>query len=144
MFKIIDELKFKYNLYYYKLFYPNEMNIYNIINDANKWKKLATNYFTKYPNSSAWINLNDELFKDNPCAKNEYIKTSIEQKILKKKIISNVNCLCGLEEYRDYNMCSKKFKDYYIEKDYHITDDIDGFVENIKSDIIKNNLDHST
>ncbi len=163
MFEIIKELKFKYNLYYYKLFYPNEMNIYNIINNANKLKKIGVVHNSKYSCAITMFSVEQEILHKKIISSMNYLCNSNKYKnsnmcsqnfrdyyITKDYHIANnidgvtdsINSLCKLEEYKNSNMCSQNFRDYYIVKDYHITDDIDGFIERIKSDIIKNNLNY--
>ena len=129
-----NEIKFNLNLYYFRLFDPYKINHYNLINKLNKYKSISENYYNKYPGTVEWINLNEEIFKQIPEAKNEYLLCSEDQKLIKKQLITDIKLLCV--KNKNCTICSDFFQSFYIEYDYHIEQNIDNMIHYIKKDII--------
>lgn len=81
--KIMNEIKFNMCLIYYKYFNPYIINHYNLINKLNVYKTIGLSFYDKYPNASNWKNLNDELFKNNQIAEQEFNICLEQQKKIK-------------------------------------------------------------
>jgi hypothetical protein len=133
--KILKNIHYNVNLNYYRYFKPYYINHYNLINKLTEYKSVGLSYYDKYPNASNYRNLNEELFKKNHKAKEEFKIISKTQEQLKKTIINDINMICN-----NYEINSDNFQSFYIKYDYHIEQNIDTMIDYIKKDIIKNNI----
>lgn len=130
---MIKDLKFYFYLLNYRYFNPHAINHYNLINKLIKYKSIGKSYFVKYPTANNFINLNEELFNKNPKAKEEFLLSSKMQLQLKKSIIDEINVICKKTD--QCKICSKEFQSFYIDTDYHVEQNIDLMINDIKSDI---------
>lgn len=121
-------------LLYYRIFNPYEINHYNVINKLYCYKSLGNIYYYTYPNAKSSINMNDELFLNNPKAKSDFLNTHEIQQKLKKSILYDLKIISN--DTQNYNINTIKFKTFYIEKDYHIEQNIDALISELKKDII--------
>lgn len=135
---IINNIELNANLSYYKYFDPYTTNHYNLINKLEKYKSLSSCYLSKYPNSSVWINSNDDFFDKNPDAKNEFHSCVSQQSVIKKEILSDIEFLCS--KNKNCDICTDFFQSFYIKHNYHIDQNIDGVINYLKKDIINNEL----
>lgn len=139
---VINQIKFNINLIYYRYFNPYTINHYNLINKLNSYKSICLSYYDKYPGASNWGNLNDELFKNRPESKQEFYSCVEQQEQIKKQIISDINFLT--KKNKNYDICSEFFQSFYVEADYHIEQNIDGVINFLQKDIMKNEFCVST
>jgi hypothetical protein len=130
--------KFYITLYYYRYFNPYIINHYNVINKLLTYKFIGLTYFKKYPQAQHYENLNEKLFRKNPTAKTEFIKSMESQEMLKKSIINDINLICNYN--KNCEICCEHFQSLYIKEHYHIEQNISAVVDYIKDDIIKNKL----
>jgi len=133
---IKNEMKFNICLLYYKYFNPYIVNHYNIINKLNIYKSLGSSYYSKYPGASNWGNLNDKLFQNNPQAKKDFYYRLEQQEQIKKQIMSDIDFLS--KKNKNYDICSDFFQSFYVKSDYHIDQNIDGVINYLHKDVMKN------
>jgi hypothetical protein len=79
--------------------------------------------------------MNEELFLNNPKAKSDFLNTHEIQQKLKKSILYDLKIISN--DTQNYNINTIKFKTFYIEKNYHIEQNIDALISELKKDIIK-------
>jgi hypothetical protein len=123
-------LLFNINLSYYRWFDPYIINHYNLINKLLKFKNIGEKYYRKYPNAQNFI---DTDLVDTEC-KNEYMEKSKQQEQIKYSIINDISNICKSDN-NNCVICSEKFKQFYIERNYHIGENIELMIEIIKKDI---------
>lgn len=139
---VVNQVKFNINLIYYRYFNPYTVNHYNLINKLNSYKSIGLSFYDKYPGSSNWGNLNDELFKNKPDAKKNFYSYVEQQVQIKKQIMSDINFLT--KKNKNYDICSDFFQSFYVKSDYHIEQNIDGVIYFLQKDIMKNEICVST
>jgi hypothetical protein len=132
------------NIYLHKLYYKyvdtKSINHYRLLLLTENYVNIAKKYQKKYPNSSSWINLNDELFKKNNYAKKEFNDCVIAQKKIKEKFLKNITSICNNDcNNKKYDICSEYFNDFYIDKSYHYEQMPLEVMHIIENDINKNN-----
>lgn len=136
--KFYTYIKFNLKLNYYRYFNPYVINHYNVINKLLTYKSIGQSYYSKYPSAQNFSNLNVELFESNPKAKEEFEKGMKIQDEIKKSIIDDIKIISKSE--KKYEISSERFQSFYIEAEYHIEQFIDSLVNDIKRDIIKNEI----
>jgi hypothetical protein len=135
---IKNKIKFNICLLYYKYFNPYVINHFNLINKLNIYKSIGLSFYDKYPGASNWGTLNDELFKNNPDAKKYFYSCAEQQVQIKKQIMSDINFLT--KKNKNYDICSDFFQSFYVKSDYHIEQNIDGVINYLQKDIMKNEI----
>lgn len=125
LYKIMSEIRFYANLKYYKYFNPNEVNYYNIINKLYLLENIlnscisnsciSNSYFRQYPNTQ--------------CIKE--IQTN------KKQILNDINTLCKNKNNKKCKICSKDFQTFYVERNYHVEQNIQLLIKIFKEEIKK-------
>jgi hypothetical protein len=131
-------------LNYFRYFNPHIINHYNLINKLITYKSIGLSYYNKYPSASGWYNLDNHLFAQRPQAKKDFVFGSEQQEQIKKQILSDINFLSEKKKNKgnNYIICSETFQSFYVEKDYHIEQNIDELVKCLKKDIFTNELDN--
>jgi hypothetical protein len=135
---MISQFNYICNLYYYRFIEPYKPNHYNLINKLYCYESIGKDYLNKYPTSSVWINENEKLFNNQPYAKDDYMYASEIQAIIKKSIINDIDIIS--KNNKNYNISKDKFQKYYIKSNYHIEQNIDDIIYELKNDIIMNDI----
>jgi hypothetical protein len=136
LYKIMSEIRFYANLKYYKYFNPNEVNYYNIINKLYLLENISNSYFRKYPDTDT-ISLREKIFKENSVARDEFYKCVQESQTNKKQILNDINTLCKNENNKKCKICSEDFQTFYVERNYHIEQNIQLLIKIFKEEIKK-------
>ena len=130
----INQIKFGLKLYYYRFLDPYQINNYNLINKLNKHNSISIHFFNKYPSASNWFNLNDKLF-ENLSIKQEFLSCSKAQSNIITQVLHDIQILCN--ENKNSDLCSEQFQSFYVEKKYHIEQNIDEVIDCVKNDVMK-------
>jgi hypothetical protein len=131
-------IKYIYKLYYYRFIDPYKPNHYNLINKLYSYESIGKDYLNKYPTSSVWINENENLFINQPSARDDYMNASEIQEKIKKSIINDIDIIS--KKNKNYNISKDEFQTFYIKSNYHIEQNIDGIIDELKNDIIMNDI----
>jgi hypothetical protein len=132
---LLAQLTFIFNLYYNRIFYPYNINHYNIVNKLSRYKCIHSNYINKYPAAIDYSKL-DKLFEDNPTSKREFHSCVDEQESLKNQVVHDIKLICRRNKVSNLN--SEWFQTFFIKSDYHIEQNIDGVIDYVKKDVLEN------
>jgi hypothetical protein len=131
----MNNIKFELNKIYYKYINNSIVNHYKLLLLTEEYRKIAKNYFDKYPNAEGCMNWNEELFDSNKQAKIEYIDCSKKQAKIKKDFFEKREIICKNNKNKDLIICSEFFENFYVSRKYHYGQFIENIVEDIITDI---------
>jgi hypothetical protein len=80
--------------------------------------------------------MNDDLFLNNPKAKSDFLRTHEIQQKLKTSILHDLKIIYNDTKY--HNDSTIKFKKFFIEQNYHIEQNLDSLISELKKEITTN------
>lgn len=126
-----QDINFLLKKSYYKYIKHDTKNLYRLLILTEQYKKIGIHYYNKYGTNY----FDDKLLKTNE-SKIDYLNASKLQQEIRKEFFENLEILSNKPENSNCKVCSKWFKDFYVDKQYHYGQCIDNVIIDIKKDIL--------